>query len=118
MRCTAHREVVPHAGLRRCPRDNMKLWPKAKVRPIRFHDLRHTAVSRMINAGVPITKVAKLVGWQPTTMVAMAGRYGHHGLEDLRSAVETVSRSQYGEIAEGSPVNPPVYHSGNSSNIQ
>ena len=31
----------------------------------RFHDLRHTAISRMINAGVPITKVAKLVGFSP-----------------------------------------------------
>ena len=54
----------------------------------RFHDLRHTCISRMINGGVSITKVAKLVGWQPSTMVAMAGKYGHHGLEDLRSAVE------------------------------
>src|SRR5271170_484772 len=83
----------------------------------RFHDLRHTAISRMINAGVPITKVAKLVGWQPSTMVAMAGRYGHHGLEDLRSAVETVSRSRNEEISAVSPVFSPVSETTDSSTI-
>jgi integrase len=78
-----------------------------KIAPlaIRFHDLRHTAVSRMLNAGVPIAKVAKIVGWSPATMVRMAARYGHFGLEELRGAVESISRS---EIQEGSPVFSPV----------
>lgn len=46
----------------------------AKVAPLpcRFHDLRHTAVSRMLNAGVPIAKVAKIAGWSTATMVRMA----------------------------------------------
>ena len=30
--------------------------------PCRFHDLRHTPVSRMLDAGNPIAKVAKIVG--------------------------------------------------------
>jgi hypothetical protein len=55
-------------------------------------------------------------------MVAMAGKYGHHGLEDLRSAVETVSRSgngeTNGEIAAGSPVNPPVLKTEHQARIQ
>ena len=65
-----------------------------KIEPLacRFHDLRHTAVSRMLNGGVPIAKVAKIVGWSPATMVRMAARYGHFALEELRSAVETISR--------------------------
>jgi len=42
----------------------------------RFHDLRHTAVSRMLNAGIPIAKVAKIAGWSPARMVRMAARYG------------------------------------------
>jgi integrase len=73
----------------------------------RFHDLKHTAVSRMLDAGVPIAKIAKIVGWSPATMVRMSARYGHFGLEDLRGAVETISRPAEGEIDQGSPVNPP-----------
>jgi integrase len=71
----------------------------------RFHDCRHTAVSRMIDAGVPLAKVAKIVGWSPATMVRMAARYGHFSLEELRGAVETISKS---EIAPGSLVFSPV----------
>ena len=82
-------------------------WEAAKVRAgvkCRFHDLRHTAVSRMLDAGVPIAKVAKIVGWSPATMVRMAARYGHFAVDDLRSAVESISRP---EIRTESPVNPP-----------
>jgi integrase len=37
-----HSERFSNAVLRKCPKHNHKLWPKALVRPIRFHDLRHT----------------------------------------------------------------------------
>jgi integrase len=70
----------------------------------RFHDLRHTAVSRMLNAGVPIAKVAKIAGWSPATMVRMAARYGHFSLNELRDAVESIS----GGIEAGSLVKSPV----------
>jgi len=71
----------------------------------RFHDLRHTAVSRMLNAGVPLAKIAKIVGWSPSTMVLMARRYGHFSLDELRGAVESISGNG---IEVGSPVNPPL----------
>jgi integrase len=71
----------------------------------RFHDLRHTAVSRMLNAGIPIAKVAKIAGWSPATMVRMAARYGHFSLNELREAVESISRPG---IQVESPVFPPV----------
>jgi integrase len=76
------------------------------VQPLvcRFHDLRHTAVSRMLNAGIPIAKVAKIVGWSPATMVRMAARYGHFSLDELRGAVESIN----GGAATGSPVFSPV----------
>ena len=45
----------------------------------------------MLNAGVPIAKVAKIVGWSASTMVLMAKRYGHFSLNELRGAVESIS---------------------------
>jgi integrase len=74
---------------------NKVAWKEAKKRAgieVRFHDLRHTAVSRMLNAGIPIPKVAKIVGWSTSTMVKMAKKYGHFSLDDLRGAVEVISR--------------------------
>lgn len=67
----------------------------------RFHDLRHTACTRMIQAKIPIPVIAQLVGWSPTTMWEMAERYGHFSQDELRKAVETIS-------PEGSPVFSPV----------
>lgn len=81
--------------------------PAGKIAPLacRFHDLRHTAVSRMLNAGIPIAKVAKIAGWSPATMVRMAARYGHFSLNELRGAVESISG---GKIGTGSLVFSPV----------
>ena len=59
----------------------------------------------MLNAGIPIAKVAKIVGWSASTMVLMAKRYGHFSLDDLRGAVESISG---GGIDSGSLVFPPV----------
>jgi integrase len=56
----------------------------------RSHDCRHTAVSRMLDAGVPLAKVAKIVGWSPSTMVRMSARYGHFSLDELRGAVASI----------------------------
>jgi hypothetical protein len=59
----------------------------------------------MLNAGIPIAKVAKIVGWSPATMVRMAARYGHFSLNELRGAVESISG---GGIEAGSLVFSPV----------
>jgi integrase len=67
---------------------------------VRFHDLRHTAVSRMIAAGIPLPIIAKIVGWSAGTMAKMAARYGHFSMEELRGAVETISSPR---IEAGSP---------------
>lgn len=80
---------------------------KTKIAPLpcRFHDLRHTAVSRMLNAGIPIAKVAKIAGWSTATMVRMAARYGHFTLNELREAVDSISSAP---IQTESPVFSPV----------
>lgn len=54
---------------------------------IRFHDLRHTCVTRMLEGGVPLSVVASILGWSPATSARMAKRYGHIGQIALRQAV-------------------------------
>lgn len=54
---------------------------------MRFHDLRHTAITRMLRAGVPLTTVASIVGWSPSTMYLMAKRYAHILQPEMRKAV-------------------------------
>jgi integrase len=54
---------------------------------IRFHDLRHTCVTRMLEGGVPLSVVASILGWGPATTARMAKRYGHIGQIAQRQAV-------------------------------
>ena len=56
----------------------------AKIEGFRFHDLRHTAGTRMADAGVPITAIADILGHADvrTTM-----RYAHATEEAKRRAV-------------------------------
>ena len=79
----------------------------AGLASLRLHDLRHSTVSRMIAAGIPLPIIAKIVGWSASTMAKMAARYGHFGIEDLREAVEAISRPRKSEIEQGYPQNPP-----------
>lgn len=50
---------------------------------VRFHDLRHTAVWRMIAARIPLPIIAKITGWSHSTIAEMAKRYGHFEIEEL-----------------------------------
>ena len=58
---------------------------------IRFHDLRHTAVSRMVTAKILQTTIAKIVGWSKSTTAAMAARYAHPDMNEMMTAMETIS---------------------------
>jgi integrase len=64
----------------------------ANVR-IRFHDLRHTCVTRMLEGGVPLSVVASLLGWSPATTARMAKRYGHIGEVAQRQAVAVLENA-------------------------
>lgn len=66
----------------------------------RFHDLRHTFVSRAITAGVPLPVIAKVVGWNLSTVVDMAERYGHFEEDDLRRAVDAVGAPRAWNVVE------------------
>ena len=67
---------------------------------LRLHDLRHSAVDRMVNERVPLTTIAKIVGWSKSTTVAMATRYSHADESEMRRAVESIS----GRSSERVPV--------------
>ncbi|MGC2517382.1 MAG: tyrosine-type recombinase/integrase, partial [Terriglobales bacterium] len=56
----------------------------------RFHDLRHTAVTRLLEAGIPYPVVASMMGWSAATAIRMAKRYGHIGSQALRDAADVL----------------------------
>ena len=62
-------------------------------RVVRFHDLRHTCVTRMLEGGVPLSVVASILGWSPATTARMAKRYGHIGQVAMRQAVEVLEKA-------------------------
>lgn len=53
----------------------------------RFHDLRHTVVTRLLEAGQPFAVVADIMGWSRATVVRMAKRYAHIGNSARRPAI-------------------------------
>ncbi len=60
---------------------------------VRFHDLRHTCVTRMLEGGVPLSVVASILGWSPATTARMAKRYGHIGHVAMRQAVDVLEKA-------------------------
>ena len=54
----------------------------------RFHDLRHTTVTRLLESGAAFGVVATIMGWSPATSVRMAKRYGHIGESAQRQALQ------------------------------
>ncbi len=59
----------------------------------RFHDLRHTTVTRLLERGVPFAVVATIMGWSAATSVRMAKRYGHIGRSAQREALARLDDS-------------------------
>ena len=67
-------------------------WEAAKERAgvqCRFHDLRHTGCTRLLEAGVPYSVVAEIMGWSASTAVRMIREvYGHVGPAARRQAMD------------------------------
>jgi len=64
---------------------------RAKVNSFRFHDLRHTFATRLVQGGVGIDEVQRLGRWRNVSMVM---RYAHHHSESLRSSIEVMDGSK------------------------
>lgn len=63
---------------------------KAKIKGLRFHDLRHAAATRMVERGVNIVAVNKILGHAD---LKTTKRYAHPG-DSLKDAVETLAFSE------------------------
>ena len=63
---------------------------KAKLEGLRFHDLRHTFATRLVQAGVDLYAVQKLGRWKTISMVM---RYAHHYPESLRPGILALDKA-------------------------
>ena len=61
---------------------------RAEIRGVRLHDLRHTAASKMIEAGADLVTVSKILGH---ASIQMTMRYAHPTPENMRLAVEKLA---------------------------
>lgn len=61
---------------------------KSGIKKCRFHDLRHTFATRLVQNGVDLYAVQRLGRWKSITMVM---RYAHHYVESLRSGIEKLT---------------------------
>lgn len=68
---------------------------KAGLMHVRFHDLRHTFATRLVQSGVDLYTVQKLGRWKTVSMVM---RYAHHYPESLRPGIEVMDRLKGGAI--------------------
>jgi integrase len=73
----------------------------AKITDLRFHDLRHTAASRMVMGGVDLYTVKEILGHK--TLV-MTQRYSHLSPAHQRQAVERLVRRRKGNAKVTDPV--------------
>lgn len=86
-------------------------WESAKKRAkvtVRFHDLRHTCVTRLLEGGVPLSVVASILGWSAATTARMAQRYGHIGQVAQRQAVAILDGPPRVAKSKGSKPLPPT----------
>ena len=68
-------------------------WQNAKHESgveCRFHDLRHSCCTRLLERGASLSVVASVMGWSASTTALMAKRYGHIGAEAQRKALDSL----------------------------
>jgi len=87
-RC-GHVETALDDQLRRCPACDMKLWPAANVRPIRFHHLRHTTASLLLMRGADLAAVQKILRHSDPRMTTET--YGHLVPDYLRDQIDRLT---------------------------
>jgi len=71
----------------------LRACEKAKIKGLRFHDLRHCAASAMVRKGIDLVTVSKILGH---SSIIMTMRYAHPTPENMKLAINSL-----GEILEG-----------------
>jgi integrase len=66
---------------------------RAGIKDFRVHDMRHTCASWLVQGGVPLLEVSKLLGHSTTEMTE---RYAHLAPENLKAAVGVLDRLRSG----------------------
>ena len=74
-----------HGGLRRCPEDGRKLWPVPVPRPLRFHDLRHTCATLLLQAGASLAVVQRVM--RHTDPKITTETYGHLAADHVATEI-------------------------------
>lgn len=75
-----------HVGLNKCQNENSSAWERAKrfaKVKCRFHDLRHTAISKMLEAGMPMGTVSMITG---ASIAVIQRIYAHISAEGIKRA--------------------------------
>jgi integrase len=80
------------------------LRDKANV-DCRLHDLRHTAATKLAEAGVPESTMLSLIGHMSR---AMLERYSHIRMAAKREAVEALSAAPKPTVSDGVPTKVPT----------
>ncbi len=75
--------------IRDCKRSFTHACTKVKINDFRFHDLRHTAATRMGDLGATQFELQQIFGW---TNPQMAARYTHATGDGMRRAMELLAR--------------------------
>ncbi len=84
-----HTEDAPDANARTCPACGRGLWAKSQVRPMRFHDLRHTTASLLMMSGANPAAVQRIM--RHTDPRITTETYGHLTPNYLRAEVDRLS---------------------------
>jgi integrase len=74
-----------------------RLCKKAGITGLRFHELRHTAATRMIEAGASIVAVSRILGHSD---IKMTMRYTHSD-NSLKEAVELLAKTNISDSVPG-----------------
>ncbi len=88
-----HRKGKPPRDPRPVAKANTKAWRKALetagIKDFRWHDLRHTWASWLVQLGTPLHVLGELGSWESPEMVQ---RYAHLTSDHLREYAERLSR--------------------------